>query len=255
MLERIVSLTPSITETIFALGAGHRVVGITDACDFPPEVHTRPHVCSWFDPDMDRILNLRPDMVLGLATAHQLLAPVFETHGIRLKLFNPATVEEALVDMVSMGALLDIPKEAQALVQALRKRMAQLDAQVGKLAPDTKLTVARVLDFNNQNLIVAGPRSFQYDVIRHGGGINVTTDTEGAYPTIPFLQLKSWDPQMIFLCGTGTNIPPRLQNDVRWGNLTAVKTGRIYQFDCGLTCRTGPRIVDMAELLFQTLYT
>ena len=255
MLERIVSLTPSITETIFALGAGHRVVGITDACDFPPGVHTIPHVCSWFDPDMDRILNLRPDMVLGLATAHQLLAPVFETHGIRLKLFNPATVEEALVDMVSMGALLDIPKEAQALVQALRKRMAQLDAQVGKLAPDTKLTVARVLDFNNQNLIVAGPRSFQYDVIRHGGGINVSTDTEGAYPTIPFLQLKSWDPQMIFLCGTGTNIPPRLQNDVRWGNLTAVKTGRIYQFDCGLTCRTGPRIVDMAELLFQTLYT
>ena len=255
MLERIVSLTPSITETIFALGAGHRVVGITDACDFPPEVHTRPHVCSWFDPDMDRILNLRPDMVLGLATAHQLLAPVFETHGIRLKLFNPATVEEALVDMVSMGALLDIPKEAQALVQALRKRMAQLDAQVGKLAPDTKLTVARVLDFNNQNLIVAGPRSFQYDVIRHGGGINVSTDTEGAYPTIPFLQLKSWDPQMIFLCGTGTNILPRLQNDVRWGDLTAVKTGRIYQFDCGLTCRTGPRIVDMAELLFQTLYT
>ena len=187
------------------------MVGITDACDFPPEVHTIPHVCSWFDPDMDRIVNIRPDMVLGLATAHQRLAPDFETHGIRLELFNPATVEEALVDMVSMGALLDIPKEAQALVQALRKRMEQLDAQVGKLAPDTKLTVARVLDFNNQNLIVAGPRSFQYDVIRHGGGINVTTDTEGAYPTIPFLQLKSWDPQMIFLCGTGTNILPRLQ--------------------------------------------
>ncbi|MCJ7809622.1 MAG: helical backbone metal receptor [Desulfobulbaceae bacterium] len=255
MLERIVSLTPSITETIFALGAGHRVVGITDACDFPPEVHTIPHVCSWFDPDMDRIVNLKPDMVLGLATAHQRLAPVFETHGIRLELFNPATVEEALVDMVSMGALLDIPKGSQTLVQALRKRMELLDAQVGKLAPDTKLTVARVLDFNNQNLIVAGPRSFQYDVIRHGGGINVTTDTEGAYPTIPFLQLKSWDPQMIFLCGTGTNIPPRLQNDVRWRDLTAMKTGRIYQFDCGLTCRTGPRIVDMAELLFQTLYT
>jgi len=254
MTKRIVSLTPSITETIFALGAGHRVVGITDACDFPPEVHTIPHVCSWFDPDMDRILNLRPDMVMGLATAHQRLAPVFETHGIRLELFNPATVEEALVDMVSMGALLDIPREAQALAQSLRKRMELLDAQVGKLAPDTRLTVARVLDFNNQNLIVAGPRSFQYDVIRHGGGINVATDTEGAYPTIPFLQLKSWDPQMLFFCGGDRNRLAQLKSDTRWQGLRAVKTERIYQFDCGLTCRTGPRIVDMAELLFKTLY-
>ena len=78
MIERIVSLTPSITETIFALGAGRRVVGITDSCDFPPEVRAKPHVCSWFDPDMDRILDLEPDLVLGLATAHQRLVPVFK---------------------------------------------------------------------------------------------------------------------------------------------------------------------------------
>ena len=254
MIERIVSLTPSITETIFAMGAGRRVVGVTDACDFPPEVRTRPHVCSWFDPDMDRILDLKPDMVLGLSTAHQRLVPAFETHGIRLELFNPATVEEALTDMVSMGALLDIPAEAQALVQGLGKRMELLDAKVRRLTPDDRLTVARVLDFNNENLIVAGPRSFQYDVIRHGGGMNVTTDVDEAYPRVSFQQFRSWDPEMIFLCGGDRNTLPRLKADSRWRDLTAVKTGRIHRFDCGLTCRTGPRIVDMAELLFQTLY-
>lgn len=254
MIKKIVSLTPSLTETIFALGAGGRVVGVTDACDFPPEVQSRQHVCSWFDPDMDRIVNLKPDLVLGLATAHQRLAPDFEKHGIRLELLNPATVEEALTDMISMGTLLEIPAEAQALVAGLRNRMEVLGAQVRELAPDDRITVARVLDLSNENLIVAGPRSFQYDVIHHGGGINITTDLDEAYPKVPFPQFRSWDPQMIFICGGDMNTLPRLKADLKWSQLTAVKTERIYQFDCGLTCRTGPRIVDMAELLFQTLY-
>ena len=254
MIKRIVSLTPSITETIFALGAGDRVVGVTDACDFPPEVHSRQHVCSWFDPDMDRIVNLKPDLVLGLATAHQRLAPDFEAHSLRLELFNPATMEEALTDMISMGILLDIPTKAQALVADLKNRMEMLDNQVRKLVPEDRISVARVLDLSNENLIVAGPRSFQYDVIRRGGGINVTTDLDEAYPKAPFQQFRSWDPQMIYLCGGDMNTLPRLKADSSWAELTAVKTGRIYQFDCGLTCRTGPRIVDMAELLFQTLY-
>ena len=254
MIERIVSLTPSITETIFALGAGYRVVGITDACDFPPEVHTRPHICSWFDPDMDRIRKLNPDMVLGLETAHEKLIPVFETRGIRLELFNPATVDEVFKDMLFMGALLDIATEAQALVAGLRKRMAVLDAKVLKIAPDERVTVARVLDFNGESLIVAGPRSFQYDVILRGGGVNVTTGIDEAYPKVPFAQFRSWDPQMFFICGGGLNALPRLKADLQWRRLKAVKTGRIYQFDCGLTCRTGPRIVDMAERLFQTIY-
>ncbi|NOQ67231.1 MAG: ABC transporter substrate-binding protein, partial [Desulfobacterales bacterium] len=68
--ERIISLTPSITETLFSLGCGDRVVGVTDACDYPPEANSKSHVCSWFDPDMDRIADLKPDIVIGLETAH-----------------------------------------------------------------------------------------------------------------------------------------------------------------------------------------
>src|SRR5210317_1059008 len=92
--ERIVSLTPSITETLFALEAGDRLVGVTDACDFPPEANSKSHVCSWFDPDMDRINSLEPDLVLGLSAAHNKLEPLLNDRGIRLVLFNPATVDE-----------------------------------------------------------------------------------------------------------------------------------------------------------------
>ncbi len=252
--ERIVSLTPSITETLFALAVEGRIVGVTDACDYPPEANSKSHVCSWFDPDMDRITALKADLVIGLETAHHRLAPLLKARGIRLILLNPATVADALADIISLGTLLDISEAAESLVNGLKHRMKKLAAQVEQIQPEARLTVSRVLDIDNEQLIVAGPKSFQYDVIKQAGGINITSAINEAYPTVSFQCFKTWDPDMIFLCGTDLSYISRLQDDLRWQSLAAIRNGKIHQFDCGLTCRTGPRIMDMAELLFQTLY-
>lgn len=251
---RIVSLTPSTTEILFALGVEDRVVGVTDACDYPPEANSKSHVCSWFDPDMDRITDLKPDIVIGLETAHHRLGPILKKNTIRLVLLNPVTVADALVDMISLGTLLGIPEASESLVEGLKHRMEKLAEQVKQIQPEERLTVSRVLDINGENLIVAGPKSFQYDVIKKAGGINVTTAINKAYPTVSFQSFKTWDPDMIFLCGTDHSYISRLEADPLWQLLTAVRNRKIHLFDCGLTCRTGPRIVDMAELLFQTLY-
>jgi iron complex transport system substrate-binding protein len=252
--KRIVSLTPSITETLFALGVEGRIVGVTDACDYPPEANSKSHVCSWFDPDMDRIADLEPNLVLGLSTAHSRLEPLLKDRGIRLILFNPATVMDALADITHLGVLLGIVEAAESLVEGLKIRMGKLSVQVAQIKPEARLTVSRILDIDGEQLIVAGPKSFQYDVINQAGGINVTTDINEAYPTVSFQNFKTWDPDMIFLCGSDQSYISRLQADPQWQPLTAVRNEKIHQFDCGLTCRTGPRIVDMAELLFQTLY-
>lgn len=252
--KRIVSLTPSITETLFAMGVKDRVVGVTDACDYPPGANSKSHVCSWFDPDMNRIIELEPDLVLGLTTAHKQLALLLNKKGIKCILFNPGTVEEALDDMMSLGTLLDRKEAADSLVKGLKRRMEMLAEKVKQIKPEKRLTVSRVLDIDGENLIVAGSKSFQYDVIKQAGGINVTTAINEAYPTVQFQSFKTWDPDMIFLCGTDHSYISRLEADPLWQLLTAVRNRKIHFFDCGLTCRTGPRIVDMAELLFQTLY-
>jgi iron complex transport system substrate-binding protein len=252
--ERIVSLTPSITEVLFALGTEERLVGVTDACDYPPDANSKAHICSWFNPDMDRINALEPELVLGLSTAHNQLEPLLKDRGIRFVLFNPATVEETLADMISMGTLLGVSEAAESLVNGLKHRMKTLAAQVAQIKPEARLTVSRVLDIDTEQLIVAGPKSFQYDVIEQAGGINVTSAINEAYPTVSFQRFKTWDPDMIFLCGTDHSYISRLQAAPQWQSLAAIRNGKIHQFDCGLTCRTGPRIVDMAELLFQTLY-
>jgi iron complex transport system substrate-binding protein len=253
--ERIISLTPSITETLFALGVADRLVGVTDACDYPPEANAKSHVCSWFAPDMGRITALEPDLVLGLSTAHQHLLPLLINRNIRLVLFNPVTVDHALSDIISLGTFLGINETAELLVQDLNRRVKKLAGKVRQIKPQERLTVSRVLDIEGENLIVAGPKSFQYDVIKKAGGKNVTTAINEAYPTVSFQSFKTWNPDMIFLCGTDQNYISRLQTDPLWKSLAAIENGKIYQFACGLTCRTGPRIVDMAELLFQTLYT
>lgn len=251
---RIVSLTPSLTETVFALGAGDQLVGVTDTCDFPPEANAKPHVCSWFSPDMERIVSLEPDLVLGLETAHRDLLPLLEASDIRLALFNPVTVEDAFADMLSLGTLLNMQKAAELLVEKLAYRLKKLAAEVKQVKPEERLTVSRVLDIDGEALIVAGPKSFQYDVISLAGGINVTTALNKAYPKVSFEWFKEKNPDVVFFCGSDPGYLARLQTEPYWNSLAAVRRGNIHLFDCGLTCRTGPRIVDMAELLFKTLY-
>ncbi len=252
--KRIVSLTPSITETIFSLGAGELVVGVTDACDYPAEVNSKPHVCSWFDPDIDRLKNLNPDLVLGLKTAHERLMPVFINRKIHCELFNPITIQDVLADILRLGRLLGAAEAARSLVDELLSRLVDLDKSVQLIPPGQRLTVTRVLDIEEDELILAGPQSFQYDVITRAGGINVTSSINAAYPKVTFQQFQKWNAGMIFICGSNDSYLSKLKKNPGWKSLRAVSNNRLYQFDCGLTCRTSPRIVDMAELLFQTLY-
>ena len=236
------------------MGAGDRIVGVTDACDYPPEANEKPHICSWFDPDMERIRNLAPDLVIGLETAHGKMQAAFKATGVQLLLFNPVCMADALTDILNLGVLLDLQHAARSMVDKLQERIDKLTEHVRQIPPDKYLTVSRVLDIENDRMIVAGPKSFQFDVIACAGGINVTGDIQEAYPKVSFEQFKKWDPKMIFFCGSDNRRIAHIKSDPAWQSLRAVQQDRIHQFDCGLTCRTGPRIVDMAELLYKTLY-
>jgi iron complex transport system substrate-binding protein len=252
--RRIVCLTASLTEIIYALGLADRLAGVTDTCDYPQSAETKPNVGCWFEPDVAKLLALEPDLVLGSTAAHSRLRPELEAKGIQMMLSDPSTVEEALTVMTSLGERLGAAERAQACVHSLQKRLQSLDAKVKKIPISKRLTTARVLDLRNDRLIVAGPLSFQYDVIARGGGLNVSRQLHEAYPKVSFARFCQWDPEMVFFCGSDHAFIPRLANDPNWRRLRAGQAGRLYQFDCGLTCRTGPRIVDMAELLFETLY-
>ncbi len=167
---------------------------------------------------------------------------------------NPATVEDALGTIKMLGDTLHAAEGAASCIENLAYRLAQLDADVARIPNVHRSTVSRVLDMENDQLLVAGPLSFQYDVIQRAGGRNVSGDINESYPKVSFSQFSRWDPEVVFFCGYDRGFVKRFCSDKKRQVLRAVRTGRVYQFDCALTCRTGPRIVDMAELLFKTLY-
>ena len=247
-------MAPAITEIIFALDSADRLVGVTDSCDYPDGANQLPNVSCWFEPDLEKLIDMEPDLVLGLETAHQGLLPDLEVKGIQLILVNPVSIEAALEVMLDFGALLDASEAAGNCVQQLRSRLAVLDRNVAQIPEEKRLTVCRVLDLMQDRIIVAGPLSFQFDVISRAGGLNVSERCRSAYPKVTWRQFEQWDPDMIFFCGYDRQLIPHLKADSKWQALKAGRNGRLYQYDCGLTCRTGPRIVDMAELLFNTLY-
>ena len=252
--QRIISLTPSLTELLFALKSGDRVCGVTDSCDYPAEVKNQPNVGCWFDPDLAKLFGLKPDTVIGLETAHAQLKQKIESQGIPVLLVNPTTVNDAIADISRVGKTLGAQEPAKKLVADLRCRLSAMDARVNGIATANKLTVCRILDMDDGRFHVAGPLSFQYDIITRAGGLNVTGAIHEAYPNITLTRLREWNPQVIFNCGFDLVTNPRLAGKQGWHSLRAVQTNRVFSFDCSLTCRTGPRIVDMVELLFKTLY-
>ena len=104
--ERIISLTPSLTEILFALDLDWRVCGVTDSCDYPAAVANLPKVACWFDPDLAKLWSLKPDMVLGLQSAHDKLKQKIESQGIPVMLVNPTTVDGTLADITRIGKML-----------------------------------------------------------------------------------------------------------------------------------------------------
>jgi iron complex transport system substrate-binding protein len=255
MPQKIISLTPSLTEILFALEFGHRVVGVTDSCDYPAEVKDLPNVACWFDPDIERLLALQPDLVLGLQTAHQQMKPALESRDIRFILVNPLTVDQAIADIARIGEILGADEVANRLTSNLRARLSAIKSRVDKIDAASRKTACRILDLDDGRFHVAGPLSFQYDIISRAGGQNVTCPNKEAYPKITLTQLREWNPQVIFNCGFDLNAIADIANKPEWRSLKAVESGNVFRFDCALTCRTGPRIVDMVELLFKTLYS
>ena len=255
MPQRIISLTASLTEILFALDCGHRVAGVTDSCDYPAGVADLPNVGCWFDPDMTKLKALKPDLVLGLQTAHRPIQAELESHGIRLILVNPVSVEGAIADITRIGDILGAQKIAEGLTASLTARLSAIDAGVGEIDLENRKSACRILDMDDGRFHVAGPLSFQYDIITRAGGQNVTTALKEAYPKATLRELREWDPQVIFNCGFDLNTLPGVADKPEWRSLQAVQSGRVFTFDCALTCRTGPRIVDMGELLFRTLYS
>lgn len=248
---RIVSLSPSTTETLFVIGAGRRVVGRSRYCDWPPEVTKLPQIGGYVDPSFEAILALQPDLVTGArGPAGAAMSVRLAARGIAT--FLPQTESFAQIDamILGLGERTGRTKEAKATVDALDQRV---DAIAKAVASKPRVRV--LLVFGLQPLSVAGPQSFADEMIRRAGGDNVVTEG-GGYPTIGVEHVMTLDPEVVVNAAIAeAHGNERIGSETPgWGKVRAVTSGRVVPITDESVLRPGPRIGDGLATLARALH-
>ena len=242
---RIISLAPTQTEIVAALGAAGDLLGVTDDCDFPDYVSRIPRFGSWYSPDLWAIIRAGPDLVLTFGSQQGEVQEALEDSGVRVYHSEPPTIAAALDTFGDIASLIGREDNCSRLVNSLEERLGRIRKNLESVQGCRRPSVFRIM--NSDPLITPGPGAFQNDVIEFAGGANTAGDGPAAYFVCDPEQIRARDPDIIFFCKP--EIKTYLENDAQWAKVSAVRNGRIYLYDCGLTCRSGPRIVDMAEEL------
>lgn len=253
--QRIVSMAPSNTEILFAIGAGAQMVGRDELSDYPPEALNLPSVGgSWSSYNYEMIVSLQPDLVLAgeINTPEQVKA--IEDLGIPVYyLSNPATLEDMYTNLQIIGQLTGRQEQAAQLSASLQARVQAVDE---KLATAQKVTVFYELDGSEPaKPWTAGSGTFIDLLISRAGGVNVAANLNMAYAQYSLEDLLVQDPQVILLGDAAYGVTPEaVAQRAGWGGLQAVQNGQILTFDDNLVSRPGPRLVDGLEALAALLH-
>ncbi len=248
--KRVVSLAPSITEMLFAIGAGEAVVGVTEWCDYPPEARTRTRVGD-SRPNLEAILALRPDLVLGFATVRDDELETLRRLKIPLFTMEVASLEHIYVHIQTLGRMLRRVREADALVHAMRTDMRAIGAKTGAVPAPRVLYV-----LYEQPFLTVGPGSFIHQLLELAGADNVAKDTGQAWPRISMEVVLRKDPEILLfpsVAGEGSSQAAREQW-TRWGSISAVKNDRLYFVPWTLINRPGPRITQGLAALARVIH-
>jgi len=256
--QRIVSHVPSITETLFALGLEERVVGVSDYCDYPEEAKLKPSVGNYFNPTIELIVALEPDLVL--TDGHSESIKGLEALGINFFVIDPKDIDGILEDIELLGKITGTGKKARALVNDMNGILAQVVSQVENAPKVRVFYVFDATDLNNP--WTAGPGSFVDSLITMAGGENIAAEAQGAWVQFSIEQLVSSDPEIIMvdtIHGTAIVSEEELRAHPAWRETTAVRQGKIYRVDGDLVNRSGPRIIqgleEMARIIHPELFT
>ncbi len=247
--ERIVSIGPSNTEFLFALGAGDRIVGDDDFSDQPAAAKTKEHV-GGVKVNLEKIVSLKPDLIVTVKFSDGTIEALSQTAATVL-VVDP----QSLADVTRTASMLGraIGADGDGLAKDLQGKLDALQAKVGN-AP--KLKVFDEEDASDlTKLYTVGPGSFFNDLITLAGGVNIAAAAKSAYPTISAEEVVRADPDVIVLddAAFGTTVESVAKRP-GWAALSAVKNGRVYPLDANLMSRPGPRVVDAATALAQLIH-
>lgn len=241
--QRLISLSPTHTETLFALGLADRVVGVTDYCDYPEAAKSKEKVGGFSTPNLEKIIALRPDLVIA-SDRHQQVVEGLSRAGVTVIALKPRTVSDALRNIEVIGRAAGVPVAAEELLQSIRQEIASVTDKVKDLPPEEKPVVYYEVWY--EPLMTVGPGTVMDDLINLAGGINAAADAGKEYPEYSTEVLVKKNPQVMihsYTHGSGEAAKPEaIMQRKGWKDLDCVVNKRIYLVDANLASRSGPRV-------------
>jgi iron complex transport system substrate-binding protein len=236
--QRIVSLAPSVTETLFALGAGDAVVGVSQYCDYPPSVRQLPRVGSFITPNIEAIAALRPTLVVGLATASDLREiRALRAMGIATLMVDDGSVAAIERSIMAIGDHIGRAGRAHELVRALR---AQVEAVQLRLRDQPRRSVLMVV--GHQPMVAVGRGTFLDELLTLADAANIAAASDQAWPRLSVEYIIASRPEVILdgQMGTDPSTPGSFWS--KYPTIPAVHNHRVLGYPDDPTLHPGPRI-------------
>jgi cobalamin transport system substrate-binding protein len=249
-VDRVITLAPNLTEIVFAVGAGDRLVGNTTYCDYPDEAKSVTKVGDTLHPSLERIIALKPQVVL-VSTASQLesFTQQLQNENIAVFVTDPHDLDGVFRSIEQIGGMLGQQQQARLLVQKLKERTNAVEQAVKQKQP-----VRVFYQLSGEPLYTAGHDAFVTDLMRRAGAASVTGDVPGAWPKYSNESALAARPDAIILPTGGSmgaanaNVAEALRKS------PAVLEGRVYKINDDHLVRPGPRAVDGLEEMARALH-
>lgn len=260
--QRLVSLAPSMTEILFALGLGDRVVGVTTFCTYPPEAQQKTKIGGYVNSSEEKIVSLAPDLVFCTRGTPTTFISGLRAAGLKVVAFDEVSMADITRAIRTIGTLCNVVPAANKVAGELDGTLAELKGRTVRLGGPLRPRGLFVVWLDP--LFVAGPGSFHDDILTACGVQNVAGLTKPYANLSPEAAIAA-DPQVLIMTSehAGSKLSPatvlqRLRGDVVWKNVTAVKNGRVIVIDAGHIAVPGPRLVtgmwEVARAVHPELY-
>lgn len=248
-ITRVVSTAPSVTENVFAVGAGDRLVGVTTFCNYPEEAKAIAKIGDTMTPNMETIIGLNPDVVF-VSTASQIetFMRTLEANGIAVYVTNPLSLRDLWHSLERLGVLFDTSQVAEQAVLDLATREVGVESKF--YASGTVRRVPVFVQISREPLFTVGGGSFIGDIVQKAGGTLLTNSINEAFPKLSKETALAMQPEAIVLSDSADNQEP---NDA-FRNSAAVRNGRVYKINADILSRPGPRLVDAMEQIATMLH-
>jgi iron complex transport system substrate-binding protein len=256
MPEKIVSLAPSNTEIVYALGLEDKLVGVTEYCDYPEAAKAKPKIGGYSTVDVEKVVEIQPDLILAANIHKKEVIPRLEELGLTVLTLDPKTIDQVLEAINLVGRVTGRVEQASALTAQMQARIKAVTDKTEAIPEAERPRVFYILWHDPLRTVSAESRI--HELIVKAGGINIAADLEGGYPTISLEAVIMANPEVIIAGsghGSGKDAPFQFaMTEPRLAEVEARKQGRVYEIDANLTSRPGPRIVDGLEQLAQFIH-